>query len=122
MLQQDMTGYVQKTLDNGQAEHVGVISDYVSVGFTEFIKIVIESYLSIPWVETECGYACSDHASALKNGYPSSFIIESEFKYSNPHIHSVGDTLDKLSFDHIAEFTKLVLGYSYELGFHDFKL
>ena len=41
MLQQDMTGYVQKTLDAGEPESVGVITDYVNPGLTEFIKEVI---------------------------------------------------------------------------------
>ena len=41
MLQQDMTGYVQKTLDAGEKERVGVITDYVDPGLTEFIKEVI---------------------------------------------------------------------------------
>ncbi|CCH46258.1 putative secreted protein [Wickerhamomyces ciferrii] len=121
VLQQDMTGYIQKTLDNDVKEHVGVITDYVSAPFTDFIKLVIDSYLSIPYIETKCGYACSDHASALQNGYPSSFVIESDFQYTNPYIHSTSDTLDRLSFHHIAEFTKLVLGYTYELGFHEFE-
>jgi leucyl aminopeptidase len=42
MLQQDMTGYVQKTLDVGQPESVGVITDFVDPGLTTFIKTVIE--------------------------------------------------------------------------------
>ena len=42
MLQQDMTGYVQKTLDAGQPESVGVIMDYVDPGLTDFIKVVVE--------------------------------------------------------------------------------
>lgn len=41
MLQQDMTGYIQKTLDAGEQESVGVITDYVSPGLTEFIKEII---------------------------------------------------------------------------------
>jgi leucyl aminopeptidase len=41
MLQQDMTGFVQKTLDAGQVESVGVITDFVDAGLTEFIKKVI---------------------------------------------------------------------------------
>ncbi len=41
MLQQDMTGYIQKTLDAGEPESVGVITDYVSLDLTEFIKEVI---------------------------------------------------------------------------------
>ena len=41
MLQQDMTGYVQKTLDAGKQESVGVITDYVDSGLTDFIKKVV---------------------------------------------------------------------------------
>lgn len=41
MLQQDMTGYVQKTLDNGEPESVGVITDFVDPALTEFIKEVV---------------------------------------------------------------------------------
>lgn len=41
MLQQDMTGYVQGTLDAGLKESVGVIVDYVDQGLTNFIKSVI---------------------------------------------------------------------------------
>lgn len=41
MLQQDMTGYVQKTLDAGEPESVGVITDYVDPGLTDFIKKIV---------------------------------------------------------------------------------
>ena len=41
MLQQDMTGYVAKTLEAGEKESVGVITDYVDPGLTDFIKEVI---------------------------------------------------------------------------------
>lgn len=53
MLQQDMTGYVQKTLDAGEEERVGVITDYVDPGLTDFIKKVITEYCDIPYVETK---------------------------------------------------------------------
>lgn len=46
MLQQDMTGYVQGTLDAGQKESVGVIVDYVDQGLTAFIKQVITTVRS----------------------------------------------------------------------------
>lgn len=41
MFQQDMTGYVTKTLQAGQPESVGVITDFVDAGLTEFIKELI---------------------------------------------------------------------------------
>ena len=43
MLQQDMTGYVQGTLDAGEHESVGVIVDFVHPGLTNFIKEVIST-------------------------------------------------------------------------------
>ena len=41
MLQQDMTGFVQGTLDAGKEESVGVITDFVDPALTEFIKEVV---------------------------------------------------------------------------------
>jgi leucyl aminopeptidase len=41
MLQQDMTGYVQGTLDAGLKESVGVITDFVDPALTTFIKTVV---------------------------------------------------------------------------------
>ncbi|KAK9460148.1 uncharacterized protein V1516DRAFT_640901 [Lipomyces oligophaga] len=117
MLQQDMTGFVKKTIDSGKPESLGVITDFVHPELTEFIKKVVSAYASIPYVETECGYACSDHASAAKVGYPSAFVIESTFKDSNPFIHSTRDTIDRLSFEHMLEHAKLTLGFVYELAF-----
>ncbi|KAL1296903.1 hypothetical protein AAFC00_004515 [Neodothiora populina] len=120
MLQQDMTGYVQKTLDAGEPESVGVITDFVDPGLTDFIKEVITSYCDIPYILTECGYACSDHASASKAGYPSAFVIESDFKYSDGKIHTTEDKLEFLSFDHMLQHAKLTLGLAYELAFAPF--
>ena len=41
MLQQDMTGYIHKTIAAGEQESVGVITDFVDPGLTDFIKKVI---------------------------------------------------------------------------------
>jgi leucyl aminopeptidase len=120
MLQQDMTGYVQKTLDAGEPESVGVITDFVDPGLTTFIKEVITAYCDIPYIETKCGYACSDHASASKAGYPSAFVIESDFKYSDNKIHTTEDKIEYLSFSHMLQHARLTLGLAYELAFAKF--
>ncbi|KAI4257240.1 MAG: hypothetical protein LQ352_001738 [Teloschistes flavicans] len=120
MLQQDMTGYVHKTLAAGEKERVGVITDFVDPGLTEFIKLVVTEYCDIPYVLTKCGYACSDHASASKAGYPSAFVIESDFKYSDDKIHTSEDKMKYLSFDHMLQHARLTLGLAYELAFADF--
>lgn len=117
MLQQDMTGYVAQTLANGEPESVGVITDFVDPSLTAFIKKVITAYCDIPFIETKCGYACSDHASASKYGYPSAFVIESDFKYSDKKIHTTEDKIEFLSFDHMLQHAKMTLGLAYELAF-----
>lgn len=118
MLQQDMTGYVQDPSD----EHVGVITDHTTQQLTDFVKLIIDSYLQIPYRESECGYACSDHSSATKNGFPAAFVIESEMSKNNHYIHTTMDTIDRLSLDHMAEHAKLALGYLLELGDWQFTL
>ena len=54
MLQQDMTGFVQKTIEANRPESVGVIMDYVNPDLTAFIKEVIE----------EVGFAPLSHVVA----------------------------------------------------------
>ncbi|CAI7581077.1 hypothetical protein PENPOL_c007G09575 [Penicillium polonicum] len=120
MLQQDMTGYVQGTLDAGEKESVGVIIDYVDPGLTLFIKEVITTYCDVPYVETKCGYACSDHASASRYGYPSAFVIESQFENSDKRIHTTEDKIEYLSFDHMLQHAKMSLAFAYELAFAPF--
>lgn len=116
MLQQDMTGSTQGSIDAGVEPHFGLINDYTSVHLNNFIKMIVKAYCGIPYHELKCGYACSDHALALENGFPSSFLIESEMEYTSKFIHSVMDTLDRLDFDHIAEHVKLTVGYAVELA------
>jgi leucyl aminopeptidase len=120
MLQQDMTGYSQGTLDAGREESVGVIVDYVDKPLTDFIKRIITEYCDIPYVETKCGYACSDHASASRYGYPSAFVIESEFQDSDKKIHTTEDVIEHLSFDHMIQHAKMSLAFAYELAFAAF--
>ena len=48
MLQQDMTGYTQKTIDAGDEVSVGVIVDYVDPGLTGFIKTAIDTVCPYP--------------------------------------------------------------------------
>lgn len=111
MMQNDMTGYIGE-----KGEVIGVVTDHVDKQLTEFLKKLVDSYASIPYVETECGYACSDHASWRKAGYPSAFAIESAFKDSNQAIHTTRDTISRLSFDHMLEFSKVAVGFAVELS------
>ncbi|KAF8592510.1 Zn-dependent exopeptidase [Ramaria rubella] len=115
MIQMDMTAWVK----TGTREEAGIVTDYVDPDLTNVIKQLVDTYLDIPYVETQCGYACSDHASWGKAGYRSAFAIESAFENSNGHIHSTQDRIDispEFSFTHLLEFAKLAVAYAIELG------
>lgn len=116
MLQQDMTGFTAKSEDEGVEPHMGLITDYTTPNLNNFVKLMIDTYCDIPYHETSCGYACSDHSSAVENGYPASFVIESEFSLINGYIHSVLDTVDRIDWDHLVEHVKLTIGFAYELS------
>eukprot|EP01123_Difflugia_compressa_P001992 TRINITY_DN1262_c0_g1_i1.p1 TRINITY_DN1262_c0_g1~~TRINITY_DN1262_c0_g1_i1.p1 ORF type:complete len:237 (+),score=52.37 TRINITY_DN1262_c0_g1_i1:181-891(+) len=113
MLQLDMTGYVR----TGTTPTMGVMTDYTNSAVTAFIRQLITTYTNTPGVNTACGYACSDHASWYRAGYPSSFVFESLDENSNPYIHSVNDVVSRLDFDHILEYAKLGLSFLVELSY-----
>lgn len=62
MLQQDMTGFVQRTLDAGKPESVGVITDFVDAGLTDFIKKVIVEVCS-----SHCFHDSRHHADNINS-------------------------------------------------------
>ncbi|QRV91498.1 Peptidase family M28 protein [Ceratobasidium sp. AG-Ba] len=114
-IQFDMTAWVKR----GTKPEVGIITDFVDTELTKFVAKLVKTYLDIPPVETKCGYACSDHASWTKSGYPSAFSIESSFENSNKFIHSTNDRIDisdEFSFEHALEFSKLAVAFAIELG------
>ncbi|GAA5918121.1 hypothetical protein JCM5296_005235, partial [Sporobolomyces johnsonii] len=115
MLQMDMTAWVKQ----GTKPTVGLIQDYVSAEFTDYLGTIINEYSEIGFTPTTCGYACSDHSSWSSNGYPSAFTIESTFEDSNHNIHSTKDTIDyssEFSFEHMAQFTRVAIALAVELG------
>jgi hypothetical protein len=81
----------------------------------EYLRLLIDEYLSIGWTNTKCGYACSDHASWINVNVPSAFAIESAFEDSNQKIHSTGDTIhqDEFSFHRTCSLRFLSRTYPY---------
>jgi leucyl aminopeptidase len=74
----------------------------------------------VGYLETKCGYACSDHTSASKYGYPAAMATEAEMENTNKKIHTTDDKIKYLSFDHMLEHAKLSLGFAFELAFAPF--
>ncbi|KIY62743.1 Zn-dependent exopeptidase [Cylindrobasidium torrendii FP15055 ss-10] len=114
VLNLDMTGYFKPNTN----ETVALITDNTDTDLTAFVGALVDEYLSFGWTESQCGYACSDHASWDGEGYPAAFPFETVFGTDNPNIHSSGDTteVNGFSFEHSLEFAKLGLAYIVELS------
>jgi leucyl aminopeptidase len=114
MMQLDMVFYA------GDENVFGVVVDYVDPDLTQFTRDLVDEYSLIKWVNTVCGYGCSDHASWTSEGYRSTFPFETQFEKHNPYIHSADDTLEHASLAHGLEFAKVALGFVVELAATDY--
>ncbi|KAJ3567457.1 hypothetical protein NP233_g6352 [Leucocoprinus birnbaumii] len=110
----DMSGYFAP----GSKEVMALEADYIDSGLNNFLKQLITMYSRIPYtMDIPCGYACSDHASWYKQGYPSSFPYEAVTGDDDPQIHSSGDTtsVNGFSWAHSLEFAKMAVAFAYEM-------
>lgn len=93
------------------------VTDYTSPWLQNILKAVNDTYLQLQIVDDQCGYACSDHASWFRQGYPTVVPFESRTNQMNRRIHTTQDVLSPvLSFKHSAAIAKLTLALAYELG------
>ncbi len=111
-LQLDMTGY---RVDKNDPT-MWVYTDYTDKGLNNYVAKLIDTYVHVPVDYSKCGYGCSDHASWTEIGVPASFPCESNFEEHNPYIHSSSDTMEKLSLDHMTNFSKLAIAFAIELA------
>ncbi|KDQ19010.1 hypothetical protein BOTBODRAFT_481275 [Botryobasidium botryosum FD-172 SS1] len=115
MMELDMTGYFAP----GTREVIAINTDYVDSGLNAFVVQLASAYSLLPTAnDTPCGYACSDHASWNKAGFPATFPFEALTVNENPYIHSTSDTtsVNGFSWSHSLVFAKLAVAFAYELG------
>jgi len=112
VLQLDMINY-----KNGAAEDIVLIQDYTDKNLNSFLVRLKDEYMSsIKIGYDKCGYACSDHASWHKSGFPASMPFEAI--RMNPKIHSSRDTLANMDSTgaHARNFVKLGVAFAVELA------
>lgn len=127
MLNLDMVGYSGGHTPG--SPKIAVQSDeFIDQPLTAFVKKLIKQYSKAEAGDAECGYACSDHASAHRAGYPSAMIGESSYIKGTPlrpnlypYIHSANDTIDHIDFDYMLEFAKVATAFIMELAYTDFQ-
>ncbi|QBR85151.1 M28 family peptidase [Legionella israelensis] len=112
VVQLDMTGFRNDPHD----PTMWVFTDYTDKKLSTFIADLIKTYIKVPVKYSHCGYGCSDHASWHDIGIPAAFPCETSFEEHNPYIHSSSDTMDLLSREHMANFSKLALAFAIELA------
>lgn len=115
VLQLDMT------LFPGEGELVvGNVSDYTSAWLRDWLVSANQTYLDLTLVDDKCGYACSDHASWFRNGFPTLLPFEATTNTMNKQIHTANDVINtKSSFRHSAQFSKIGLIFALDLGNSD---
>jgi leucyl aminopeptidase len=106
MLQFDMTAYP------GQP---AIVTDFVNPQLTSYVKDLARTFTHLNWIESKCGYGCSDHASWTKAGYPSAFPFETSFSSSNRNIHTSNDILAHLDLEKGAQFANLGIAFALEM-------
>ncbi|GJN93250.1 hypothetical protein Rhopal_006297-T1 [Rhodotorula paludigena] len=114
MYHMDVVGYVKPST----TPSIGLITDGVSPSLTAYLARLIPHFSRLPVAQTQCGYGCSDHASWDKNGFRAACLSEGKFADSSPYMHSTRDVMTDpaFSFEHIAEFVKVGLGFALELA------
>jgi bacterial leucyl aminopeptidase len=112
VLQLDMTMFP------GSGEFVvGNVQDFTSAWLREYLVGLNEAYLGVRLIPDECGYACSDHASWHRQGYPALMPFESDTDNMNRKIHTAADLIDgSSSFRHSLVFAKIALAFAMDLA------
>lgn len=111
-IQLDMTNYKGSEVD------IVMMTDFTNQAQNAFLGKLIDTYLpTIKWGYDKCGYACSDHASWNRQGYPASMPFESKKNDMNGNIHTGRDTISQSggNAEHAAKFARMGIAFVLEL-------
>ncbi|KFA69824.1 hypothetical protein S40285_02435 [Stachybotrys chlorohalonatus IBT 40285] len=109
-LNQDMAGY-------SPAETPTIIEDYTDAGLNEYMALIITEFVGQAPNRDECGYGCSDHASANANGFPAAFVFEAQTDETSPYIHTPEDLPSTIMWDVVRRHIVMTIGYLVEASY-----
>ncbi|KAI9136900.1 hypothetical protein BKA69DRAFT_1033137 [Paraphysoderma sedebokerense] len=110
MMQLDMVGYINNTAE----EHLAINTANSNEDLMNLVKKMVQAYIQLPVRERFIFMDATDHASFNNSGYRAINMFE-DVRY-NPFMHTVNDTMDKISFTHMLQFAKLAVAYVVELA------
>ncbi|KAJ3066100.1 hypothetical protein HDU98_010592 [Podochytrium sp. JEL0797] len=109
----DETGFTPK----GKEPVIGISTDYVDSDLEDFLRKLIKEYVpGAKVVDTECGYACSDHASWTEAGYASTYLFDTRMEDGPSFVHGSGDEVSRISFEHMSKFVKVAIAFAVEMS------
>jgi leucyl aminopeptidase len=113
VLQLDMTNY-----NPALQPYMAIVTDYTDDALNDFAKLLIDSYVGIPWKTSQCGYACSDHASWTERGFAAHHVHETTVEESNDTLHTAQDTLavSDGKAEHSSYFARYAAAFMVELA------
>ncbi|PRP77279.1 hypothetical protein PROFUN_14348 [Planoprotostelium fungivorum] len=83
--------------------------------FANYLYKIAQAYVpEVPIIKDSCGYACSDQWSFDDEGFPAGMYIESE--PTDPYVHSIQDTYNRLDFDGMVHFVKVGVAWLTEVS------
>lgn len=111
-LQLDMVNH------HGSPEDMAIITDYTDPALTAFLEQLVDTYVGASRVRDTCGYACSDHASWYRAGFPVVHPFESRAADINAVLHTPDDTIDVSGgrADHALTFARTTAAFAVELA------
>lgn len=116
----DVIGVAQfdMTMHPGSGENViASIGDYTSAWLRGYLENLNSTYIGVRILNDRCGYACSDHASWYRRGFPSMMPAQAAFRRTNPLLHTDRDRINSSSsFQHMAIFAKIAVAFALDLG------
>jgi MYXO-CTERM domain-containing protein len=98
--------------------YMAIVTDYTDDALNDFAKLLIDTYVGIPWKTSQCGYACSDHASWSERGFAAHHVHETTVEESNDKLHTAQDTLavSDGKADHSAYFARYAAAFMVEIA------
>ncbi|MEZ4743747.1 MAG: M20/M25/M40 family metallo-hydrolase [Bdellovibrionota bacterium] len=112
VMQLDMTAHV------GARKLIGLMRDHTDDGLSDFTGALLNEYITEAWINDQCGYACSDHASWTAAGYPSVMPFEATYDETNSKIHTANDTISNAdnTGEHSKKFSQLAIAFLVEIS------
>ena len=110
MLNLDMSGY------KGSQKDIYFVQDFTNQPQNIFLEKLMDEYFipTLTYGHSKCSYACSDHVSWYRMGFPASYADESSFEDRNKNMHTTSDT--DVDQHHMKKFAQLSLAYLAELA------